>query len=244
MQSVQSSSRRIGAPSVSVVVVLGFVLAAASVAQAVTVYSTGFENPPYTTGTLTGQDGWVPIGFVAADVQTTVVASGNQAAQFGPEAVYSRSVASLTANQIVTFEFDTRYAGTGEQIGITLYGDAGYIFNAQISNGGFAFTNSALNQSIFASGATAGTWHNMKAVLDFPAATITGYVNGNLVGTLSMPNAATTTTLASFVVANDFQNGVQAYFDNLVISTVPEPTSLGLLGLATVGLMARRRCRA
>jgi hypothetical protein len=48
-------------------------------ASAGIIYSTGFENPPFVLGPLTGQDGWQEFGSTAVMVENTVVKTGLQA---------------------------------------------------------------------------------------------------------------------------------------------------------------------
>jgi hypothetical protein len=52
---------------------------AASAAHAGTLYSTGFENPPFILGDLSGQDGWSVFGPTTVLVENTLVQSGLQA---------------------------------------------------------------------------------------------------------------------------------------------------------------------
>src|SRR5689334_24892731 len=45
----------------------------------VVLYSTGFENPPFTTGPIAGQDGWNVFGPGISTVENTFVKTGSQA---------------------------------------------------------------------------------------------------------------------------------------------------------------------
>src|SRR5271157_5023526 len=59
--------------------VFAFVFLAIPAAWAGTLYSTGFENPPFTLGPLAGQDGWQVFGNANVLVENTIVQSGMQA---------------------------------------------------------------------------------------------------------------------------------------------------------------------
>ena len=55
------------------------VLSVITTSTSTTLYSTGFENPPFTLGNISGQDGWQIFGPGSATVENTLVQSGSQA---------------------------------------------------------------------------------------------------------------------------------------------------------------------
>src|SRR5262249_51037525 len=60
-------------------------------ATADVIYQTSFENPPFTTGALAGQDGWSVFGVSAAvSVQNSVAKTGTQAVLVKAAAVGSQ----------------------------------------------------------------------------------------------------------------------------------------------------------
>ncbi len=77
---------------------LALVCALALPAHADTVlYSTGFENPPFTVGSISGQDGWNVAGPGRTDVVNTLTCVGTCIADTGSQAVY---VDGITAEGI------------------------------------------------------------------------------------------------------------------------------------------------
>lgn len=78
--------------------------------------------------------------------------------------------------------------------------------------------------------------------MNFPMQTISATFNGTSLGTLPIINAVAPTTLSSIrISANQASFPLDAYFDNITITSIPEPGSLALLGLALPVVVRRRR---
>lgn len=218
----------------------------ATESNAALIYSTGFEPPTYTTGSLSGQDGWT--GF--ASVQSTSAASGNQALQihytgstFAPA---THLLATPTAGQIITIEADLRIhypmqaQGDGVAV-LTVVGDSGTIGRFGYILGHYRFGNMTFN--VYGDPlAPNDTWHHFVFEMNFPMQTISATFNGTSLGTLPIINAVAPTTLSSIrISANQASFPLDAYFDNITITSIPEPGSLALLGLALPVVVRRRR---
>lgn len=102
--------------------------------------------------------------------------------------------------------------------------------------------NGQINPAPVGAGANSGVWGTYALDLD--------YVTHTFV--VSLNNVPLTLPLPMNVAANDGMDinftvsgrGIDAaYFDNFSVSAVPEPTTVAALGLATTGLLARRRRR-
>jgi hypothetical protein len=216
-----------------------FLLTVTSV-QADTIFATGFEPPTYAVGPINGQDNWTGDGTI----QTAVVKSGTQALQidasgsgfFGASHLLSYAVGSKT----VVFQGDFRNDGPGtSQAGISLDGNTGFL--AQINGIGDRFHLGNFDQSSSSTQPFAlGTWYHLEIVLNFQTETVTGYVDGQSLGSLAINPPAPTTEITNLVIGSFGAAGTQqdVYFDNVSLTGVPEPSSLVLAGWATIGMVA------
>jgi hypothetical protein len=84
-----------------------------------------------------------------------------------------------------------------------------------------------------------GTWNDFRLVLDFQTQTVTGYVNSQLLGSGSFANPTTVLTRVN-IGLNGAPNGDAGYFDQLSITSVPEPGYAALLaaGFALIAVRA------
>ena len=121
-----------------------------------------------------------------------------------------------------------------------------------VSCDGDIWANSGLNFYQFGRPATTGQYYSLRTLLDFAHRTANVYVDGELLGTMAMPNpdvSDNTIKLAVDMVAvTGFDSsGYSATFDNYLVSdglpiAVPEPSShaLAVFGcLAVATLMAQ-----
>jgi|HubBroStandDraft_6_1064221.scaffolds.fasta_scaffold01041_4 hypothetical protein len=222
-----------------------------------TIYSTGFENPPFTLGPLAGQDGWQVFGPTFVDVQSNVVYAGSQAVW----------VDGSAASQSGPYHSDF---STGPLVGLSAYIYLGSSSTqsswqfAGLGSGLFPFiggidTNPSTNNIALI---TAGfpvvgtlsrdTWHNVYFVFDFTTQQYNFWLDGTQLGT-NVPfcgdngpclgehvSSYGTGFFDTFGGGND-----SGYMDNYSVSSVPEPSSIALFGSGILGLAAvlKRRMR-
>jgi hypothetical protein len=228
------------------------------------IYATGFENPPFTTGAIAGQNGWSVFGPGISSVENTFAQAGSQAVFVdGGTASQSGPYHANTATGIVDVSADiaifTATTQTEWQFGITGPGLVGFIggINIMANNQIQLITGSLPIIAATFPRATAfdsTAWHHIDLVLNISAQTYTISLDGSVLGsnlafcgTNSGP--CTGATLAygdalfdSFGTGND-----SAYLDNFSLSNVtagvPEPSTIFTLaaGLAGIVLAARRK---
>jgi len=92
-------------------------------------------------------------------------------------------------------------------------------------------------------------WHNLKVVISTDDGNSTDYafyVDNVLAERVSdIGTAATIRSYDNITIGSGNSNGsTEAFFDNMSLEVVPEPASIGLLGLGGIGLLARRRRQA
>lgn len=214
--------------------------------QAEVLYSTGFEAPAFSLGSIDGQDGWYP-WIVAPVIQTATVHSGSQAAGidgFG-EADHDTNVP--VSGQMFSLQCDFMHTGNANnQSGIFLSGDTGFIAQLVSGNsdsgnswfflGGFASANHESGVSL-----ADGQWHHLNLILDIAAQSITGYADDHYLGSLAMDTVPFPTAITLFGFYQYAEGDAQSYFDNFSFEAVPAPGAAAILGLA--GVMAGRRRR-
>jgi uncharacterized Zn-binding protein involved in type VI secretion len=239
------------AVTVAVVISVGTIAAHAGV-----LYSTGFENPPFTIGPLAGQDGWQVFGPTFVDVQSSVVYAGSQAVW----------VDGTAASQSGPYHGDF---STGPLVALSAYlylGSSGTQSSWQfagLGSGLFPFiggidTNPTTNDIALI---TAGfpvvgtfsrdTWHNVYFVFDFATQKYNFWLDGTQLGT-NVPFCGDNGPCLGELVSSygtglfdTFGGGNDSgYMDNYSVSTVPEPSSIALLGSGILGLAGMLRRRA
>lgn len=96
-------------------------------------------------------------------------------------------------------------------------------------------------------GALGFAWHDV--IIEKAGSVLTWSIDGSLIATANS-TGATLSGNNIFFGLFDINNGssadandqlVTAIYDNIVVTTIPEPTSLALVGLGSLALMARRR---
>ena len=242
------------APALLIALVM---LVATSAASAGTIYSTGFENPPFTLGNLAGQDGWQVFGATSVDVQSNVVYAGSQAVWVDG-----------SVGQSGPYHSDF---STGPLVGLSAYIYLGSSSTqsswqfAGLGSGLFPFiggidTNPSTSDIALI---TAGfpvvgtlsrdTWHNVYFVFDLTKQQYNFWLDGTQLGT-NVPfcgdngpclgehvSSYGTGFFDTFGGGND-----SGYMDNYSVSSVPEPGSIALLGSGILGLAGvwKRRVRS
>ena len=226
----------------------------ATVAQAAVIYSTGFENPPFTLGALAGQDGWQVFGSTSVDVQSTVVYAGSQAVwvdgsvgQSGPyHSDFSTGpLVGLSAYIYLgssSTQSSWQFAGLGS-------GLAPFI-------GGIDTDPSTNNIALITAGfpvvgaLSRDAWHNVYFVFDFTTQQYNFWLDGTQLGT-NVPFCGDNGPCAGAAVSSygtslfdTFGGGNDSgYMDNFSLANVPEPSSIALLGSGIAGLAAVLRRR-
>jgi hypothetical protein len=93
---------------------------------------------------------------------------------------------------------------------------------------------------------TAGTYYNFNLLLNYTAQTYTFSVNGTPIDTQPFVNAATQFTdadITTYVLGTTGANG-DGYFDNYIVTAVPEPGILTIGGLGVFLLSVRKPRRS
>ena len=229
-----------------------FLQAMAHKAGAQEFYSTGFEPADFALGQVDGQDGW----FGAAKVQIGVVESGIQALHIDGSVeggFAGRGMDSAVGSDLFRLQADYRRTGKAGQSGIFLYGDTGFIAQLAETTSGFILGNTDSNTApqVF----KADTWHHLIIELDFLEDTLTGFVDGQQLGTIAINTLPEPTRILGFQLyflgLGQAQQSI--YFDNFSFSTstipaVPETSTMlmlpGLGCLLVLGAWRRRTSHA
>ncbi len=181
------------------------ITAALHSAPAATLYSTGFEDPPFALGSeLVGQDGWVGVPFLspnAAIITNSVVLSGFQSLQVrGADMVDAFQVDPLAAvgSYRKLLDYDTAAAGLpivhiqanvrldGPVIGvgdffssnIAARSSDGGVGELSISSDGMIYGYGTSGSVIYSAPTTLNAWHTLGIDVDFAADTYTFLVDG------------------------------------------------------------------
>ena len=245
-------------PKVALVVV-GLAVGSVLPAYAGTVlYTTGFESPTFTTGTISGQNGWAVFGTSsAAQVESGVAQSGSQAVEILPSLAtgqtgpyYALSTAASEVELSAYIYLASSSTQSAWQFAALGPGLAGFIGGVDISDTG---TINLISGSDPAVGPTFtyGSWQLLDFVFNFTTQTYDFSLNGTLISSnapfCGSNGSCTGANVASFgdaffdtfpaSGANDI-----GYMDNLTISSLstPEPGTLMLLGAGLGALLVRR----
>jgi hypothetical protein len=123
--------------------------------NAETIYETGFEKQTYSTGSLSGHNGWTSTGGSIGVIEKTFAYSGSQAVLYDTSAragqyddIYNFSYNSINnPNQLVTLSVEAYFTGDSNEIWEALGPDSsiGFMGQIQVQDGyatfGLADTN-------------------------------------------------------------------------------------------------------
>jgi hypothetical protein len=239
--------------------------------MAAVVYSTGFENPPFTVGNLAGQDAWDRADEGSATpsitVQTGTVKTGSQAVGFtnsqatnGESSFAYRDFTTINpvtaGTPLIEINWDMLVTSGGSFAHawqIQAYDDAtslNLVAGAGLgkdSGGGSHVSGSdaaGTGNIDFGPGPTLGDWHNYTLTLDYALNLYAIDIDGTrrAIGAFAAGNGG---TFGEIDLVSNNRDLDSAFFDNLSINattgTIPEPASLGLIGVAGAMLLGRRR---
>ena len=209
-------------------------------------YSSGFESPTYVPGTLAGQDGWSAFRGGCGSVETSTVFFGTQAdgcnaagasgQQLDVHAIPSSGQTSL---ERVTGNF---YAnGCDPNVPWDVFGALG---NAGFVGQLVEYDCKATIGGSTSAPITPNAWNNYDMTINFATDTETAYVDGALIGTISLGSSSTELTDIFTGINTTFGTPAgQSYIDDLTVESVgvPEPSSLLLLVSSLAGLPVIRR---
>ena len=152
-------------------------------------------------------------------------------ADLGYDFVANGLASQFMANDILTFQWETAPGSEG----------SGYsqLYNLILNAPGPGFTD--VGGSSGATSALAVTTGTVNQFPPFSGQLFTVSINYDAYKAAISANPG---YIQFGIQSNNANPPTDFYFDNFTLSTVPEPASVGLMALAGVGLLARRRARA
>lgn len=224
-------------------------------ASAAVVYSTDFNAPTYSDGGIIGQDSWLitgssvvsPISIAnsATNGNVTLANTGQDVNRVFTPAITAGG-ATLSADITITAANATGdyflHLGDGgaSNFYARIYAKAGTAANTfQLAMG----TSSGATGLVYGADLAFATTYRITARYDLVAGTLndTGAI---LVNDVQYVNALTTGTDATSIASVNIRQGSTGpavTIDNITVDSIPEPTSLGLIGLGALILGRRRR---
>ena len=220
--------------------VLMVVLAIGAGAQATVLYETGFEaSDGFSDGvSIGGIGGWVVTdGTIVASSADPV--TGSMSALAGGSS-NNQATRDVTSSSLISLEVDVKmqdestndakfYIMDGSNIACTIYTSSGQwrTYNGQ----------SVVYLDVFTE---LEGQYNIKMVADASTHTFDAYVDGVLLGDdLAFYHSACGTTMNQVKIRRARTDGMMV--DNLVVTNVPEPATMTLLGLGSLAMLHRRK---
>lgn len=234
-------------------------LATLSAAADLTLYdSQGFEFPAFSVGSVDAQNGWSTTNGNVPIVTNTIARSGEQSLFFASDPENNVTItetridhANNPQNPVVLMSFDVLMTqpGAGQQIGalfLDLSNQASGGNDSLNRIGNFAFTGP--------DGAAGGhdtgivrleysQWSSIQIRVDLENRATTYTVDGSdpIDVPWSFPDIGNQYFGGFFFTPiNTHAFGGQFAIDNLIVTAVPAPSSLALLGFAAIGARCRR----
>jgi hypothetical protein len=221
--------------------------------NAATIFSTGFEPPNYTAGPLAGQQGWSDSG---GTVETGTVFTGVQAVGYDATGVSSQTINGIgvpTAGQgsLVQASDEFFVGALNGSVGwnpLVLFGNTGFLAEILIQNGiaTFGFDSTFVG----AIPVSIGVWNNYTMDVNFATGSISGFVDGVLIGTGSLPIGSTDVDGIELGINSASGSTAQGFVDNLSVTSsatpaVPEPSiwAMMLIGFAGLGYVGSRQTK-
>lgn len=222
-------------------------------AHGATLNSQTFEG--FSNGDLVGQGGWFQdIGTAAAfQVQNTLANTGSKALQVDQagQPNFTRAIQFLsTAGSpviVISMDFYVALASNTGQFRLTTFTTSNTAFADVIitSTGSTQLFNEAVNASVSAAAVTVNAWHSVQLSMDFNGRTMGVRFDDGPTTSLGMGVNSVNSLGAIAIMALPSGTGTSKMFvDNLEVASVPEPSTMVLLGLglaAAAGLRRRRR---
>lgn len=243
-------------------ILIALIAALAAPAFADTVlYSTGFENPPFATGAIAGQDGWNVFGPGISTVENSFAKTGSQAvfvdggtaSQSGPfhSDLSSGPLVDLSADIAIfssSNQTEWQFAGTGPGL-VGYLGGINVLPNDQIQLITPGFTTLGLFPRATAFDSTA--WHHLDLLFNMTAQEYNVSLDGSLLASdvaFCGSNSGCTGASVSAYGAGFFDSfgtgNDSGYMDNYQVANVtatPEPSYTLLLVTVLVGFAVLRR---
>jgi len=238
---------------------LAGLIGATSLASAA-VYQTGFESTTYTAGqSVNGVDGWTlsnQSDRLTATIVDTAYASGSQALKvqmiphWGDSSVNLGLSTPVTANTtgVISIKWNFLQDNSDSEAPLNVVVWIGDGVNTpldiRISDTGVIEAYSVYNL-LSVGTLTAGSWNSFEVLLDTTHDTYNIVLNGTKVWATDVAlkanvDATSISSLTFYQVP--YKRGIY-YIDGVSISetAVPEPAALGMISLAGLALLARRR---
>ena len=239
--------------------VLAITILASGAARSTIVYATGFEAPTFTAGQpISGQDGWTSrFGSPAGTVSTNNPANGQQALEFRADQLPLFGFGFNLETVRKFLDFDTAAAGTPGvtvAVDVRLNGPSlrddlvEAIFSAidpsfqdygqmQISADGHLYIYGSQFADVFVGNISLGGYHRLAMRIDFFNRETTFAVDSSDLVTFAFDSSLQSTIFSagSLHMAAPTDPALAdptlyaAYFDNLQVEAIPEPTTLALL---------------
>ncbi len=249
-------------------VILGICAMLATIANAQIVFQDDFENVPGVTWPDFSNDS-DPIAQTGSYIQVIEQRSGisdsmvdvqvvsnaapgspdgsnnylviDRVSQAGIRAGFSQRVTEKT-----TIEFDyfvTADAQHGYGMTVVMQDTAGATWagwgiSSQFKTNGWYLGHPNGSANAFIINLPLNAWAHAKYEIDFDAGTYDISVNDQTYTGIAFDAAVT--GLQQIYIGGEY-NGSTSYIDNLVVSTVPEPATISILGLGIAGLITRRK---